>query len=845
MENYQSFLSKAKSEKVTLAIIEAVHPVKLFSLETGSVYSRVVDHFVSLVSVSGVALSMASGAELSPGEFYFSPKEKKLFVRMLDDSNPKTKDVAITYKFFFSSAPYVLPCDLGTGEPVEFEPRIDSLGSIGSQLDDQSTGIVLESSSSISFENNDGYWDEIFDKLIWENQSVKIYSWGPSISISEAQKIFDGLIESKDFSPFGVRLSVRDFVFRLKSLVNLPLFSELDGKVTPSMIGKPKRRVYGQVQQLRCEGFDKILGGFELTGAITTTIDSQTVTGSGTLFLSELSPGDEIIVELANETAKFGVESIESDTSLTIGQASDFALNEASAIIRPEIPYRKYNRRWSIAGHKLREPSSPIIEVINENRVRVDSSLDMFSGDSVKINDEFVNIRRVSGNKIVLNTALVPAPEVGDLVTKNPVSRVFFGKKELFIDRDWTLENSDEATLVINELAEFNIAEQRSIGVTLIFTNGSREVTTSATVDLRTILKPRDWIRKNIISETAWYEILSVKEQGITLRTTFTGSTSSSSGLMKNVDLINDDSQITVDCMGLEHEGEWIKTPSDAVKHLVTFDSGFLSINEASFAKAKADCEYILSLPVPLNLGESAPKIKDVIAQINESVFGSLYGDSSWDISYSILNSQKPDELSILRDDDILSFDVVSTQNIISEIKLNYRPFTDLYTGENGFRVIEKSGDFVDRLIGIKRAEEVTVYLYEEDKAEIMAQRILFFRSLSTCKVQVKTGLNLATKSVNDKLFLDLNRLYKRYGGGDRKKVGVITSVKKDGSTVTAEIIDLGNVFNRVPSIAPNNANHYDSASEFEKAKWGYILDSDTLTPNVSSELELGNNLIG
>jgi hypothetical protein len=109
----------------------------------------------------------------------------------------------------------------------------------------------------------------------------------------------------------------------------------------------------------------------------------------------------------------------------------------------------------------------------------------------------------------------------------------------------------------------------------------------------------------------------------------------------------------------------------------------------------------------------------------------------------------------------------------------------------------------------------------------------------------VKAKLNLALTSVNDKIFIELDRLYRRYGGRDRRKVGIVTAVKKNGLDTDVEFTDLGNIFNRIPSIAPNTANDYASATRNEVVQWGYVLDNDTLTPLVSSELELGNNLIG
>ena len=843
--DYAEFASKPRSEKVILVTAEASQEVKLFTLHSGSVYSRVTEHFVSSVKDGTVSLTEAANTTLSAGQFYFDITTKTLYVRTSDSSNPKTRSLSLTYKFFWANAPLVLPHDLISGEAVEWEGRVKSIGSLGQQLDDQNTGIVLESSSTLTLENNDGHFDDIFDTMIWEYKTVSFYSWSPSIAITEANKIFEGIIESKDFNPEQITFKVKDFVFRLKNQVVLPLFSTDDGSVLPSILGTPKRRIYGKVKQLQCAGIDSVLEGFYISGTVSTTVGSATMTGASTLFLDELSPGDEFFVTILGVRYKFGIESVESNTSLTLTQEAEVTFLDVLIRVAPSVPWRKRNRRWHIAGHKLRAPESEIDFVYSSNRVKLLSVDDLYPDDSIKINDEYVTIRRISNDQVVLDNSLSPKPIAGDILYKNPVSKVYFQDKELVIDRDWTLTNTTEAILEINELAEFNIAEPRAVGVTLSFTNASRTVTTAATVDLRTILKPRDWIRKNKIDEATYYEILTVGQQSVTLRTAFTGITESLTGLMKNVTVIDDNSLITVNCMGLEVAGEWIKSPAQAVRHLVMNDAGFATVNEASFDEAKEECDYILSLPIPESLGQKSPTIKEVITNINESVFGSLYGNSSWEISYGILNSKKPENFTALKDDDIISFDVISDQKIINAIKVNYRPFIDIFNGVSATEVYEGTSDFVDRMIGLLNSEERTVYLYEQDKSEIIGQRIMFFRSLSNCKVQVKAKLNLATTSVNDKIFLELDRMYKRYGGRDNRKIGVVTGIKKNGLDTEVEFIDLGGIYNRVPSIAPNTASDYASATRNEVIQFGYVLDNDTLTPNVLSELELGNNLIG
>jgi len=94
-------------------------------------------------------------------------------------------------------------------------------------------------------------------------------------------------------------------------------------------------------------------------------------------------------------------------------------------------------------------------------------------------------------------------------------------------------------------------------------------------------------------------------------------------------------------------------------------------------------------------------------------------------------------------------------------------------------------------------------------------------------------------------MYISLDRMFKRFGTANRRKIGIINSISKNESSASIEFNDLSGVFSRVPSIAPNTSNDFSDASEDEKTKFGFIVDNDSLTPDNTSNDELGNNLIG
>jgi hypothetical protein len=839
-----SYITEAKktiSEKITLVTVECVERVKLFTAN-GADWDRVSSHFV--VGVKDGATSI--------GTWTYSPTTGVL--KILGGANPSTRDLSLTYRKFFSNAPVIAPYDLTTGADVEWVACVSVIGSLGQQLDDQSTGIVLESSSSVDFINS-GYWDLIFDKMIWENQSIKFYSWIYGTPITDKLQVFDGIIESKSYSETKVSFKVKDFIYKLRNKLNMESFSALDGSIEDSIIATPKRRIYGKADHVQCTNVDSSLDGFDSTGTVSGTIGTNILTGVGTSFLTSLSPEDDIAVTFGATEIKFSIESISSDTSLVVGKLIESSIVGATLKVNPKIASRYKNRNWLLSGDELHEAVRNITAVRSGNRFELDSVENLFAGDPITVysfsGNTNTTIRRISGNEVVTDAVILPTPSVTDVIARSPVQDVYFGTRKLTDVRDYYVYNSGygECSLGLNSLAEFNITEPIGLATSLIFVNGTRTITTAATIDLRTILKTRDWIRSSTLSEPDWYEILDVKEQTITLRTAFTGASGTKTSFIKNIVYIEKDSLITASCFGTTDtklaDGNWLKTPSDVVRDIILNDANFSAVNETSFTKADADCDYILSLVLPEGVNGNLPTISDTLTKVNESVFGAIYGTSSTDISFSILNADRPESIKTLYDDDILSYSVQTNQKIINQVKINYSPFIDIVSGEDAFQTLSYTSTFVDKYIGIKNSQEKTIYLYETDKAEIIAQRICFFNSLSNSTVTLKGKLNLSDIGISDKLYLDLDRMYTGYGYNQAVKVGIVSGYKRSDFGCEITVIDLSGVYNRVMSIAPNTTGAYFASSAEERIKWAYIVDNNLESPDVLSENGLGSYLIG
>ena len=840
---------KSSSEKITLVWVRSSQRANSWTLHSGSVYKKIISFYCELVAHEVLPLALGTSAALSAGQFYYDITLKTVYVRLSDSSNPDDKELILTYRHFFSNAPLSLPWDLLVGEDVEYEARLESVSDFKQELDDEQTGIIQESNSRISLENNDGFFDGIYDTHIFENKSVECFSWFLEVPLTDKRKVFKGIITSKTFSSGSVSFGLKDFIYNLRNKLNLGLFSDADGTLNKSVINTPKRRIYGRADSLQCVAISIMGEGYALTGAISGAQGDTAITGSGTSFLSDLSPGDEIFY--TNETGvtvRLKVSSILSDTSFSVGEALKDILASQQVKVKPSRPWRVKNRRWHIAGHKLRSPSATITSVINANRFLISSSGDFFDGDNVVINGEAAIIKRVTGNNVVLYQNLDVLPIITDIITKEPVKKAYIGNAEMFISRDFTISNlTANAIVELNPLAEFNVTSAVPFPFNCTFTGSSRSITTvAADVNFQTDFKTRDWISSSDITHTTFYEILEVKEKEILIRTAYAGSTVTVNANKKNVLLVDDSSLILVDTMGIEVSGEWKSNAARAVKHLCSFDAEISNFNNSTFTEAEADAYYHLSLVVPEKIGEKdSPIIRDVITKINESVFGSLYLDQSFDVSYQVLSPKKPASIQVINDDDIVDFSVESKSEIFNSVAAEYSPFADKENGEESFQLYSFTSDFVDRLVGIKNEYKIRLFLYALADATIIAQRYALIKSLSSSVVKIKSNTFFSTNNLNDFVQIEFDRIYKRFSNQDRRKICKINSIARGVFQTKIELGDLGNMFNRVMSITANADSTFTLSADSEKIKNGYIVANVSGLPDATAERYAYSNIIG
>lgn len=844
--SYADFKKQTRSRKFVLAHIDPKHNLKVFEVHSGNVYKKSVNHYVIGLKEDDTALNEASSlGAISAGEFFYDHEAGIVYLETVDNDNPNTHFITATYRKFYSNIPTNhLTHNLNGGKVVEHEARLASGGETTQALDNaDQIGIALETKSNISLINSDGGFDEIFDAFQWENANISIHSWNDNLNETDALKIFSGIITDKKYDTNKISFNVNDYTYNLRRKISFNNYTDADGELSDSDINKPKKIIYGQVDGLKLVGADKVKGGYSLSGSISGSFGSTTITGLN--FLSEVSPGDKIILDLKT-TYEFGVESIESNTSLTISEELGVSFSNEAGKVLPERSYRNKNRKWSVSGHKLRAPAPLITQVFNNLRLELDDTTDLFAGDTVFINGEAKELRRVSSDFIVLTSAMQTTPNVGDSVNKQPINALYFKGREFVFNRDYSITNtSDHCYIEFTDDAEFNIARPKVLSGSFTFTNGSRTVTKSGGNDLTVNLSPRDWIRSDDITHVTYYEILSIDDEDtLKLRVAYAGSTDTSTGTkIKKPDYIGDDALVSCDCYGKEDaSGNWIKNASRAVKDLLS-NVSITNINTATFDNADSESQHVLSLV--LDKQETA---RNVITKINKSMFGSLYTSTSFEVCFSVLSSDKPSTLESISDHDLNSpMEPVTTRNnIVNKTISHYRHFeVDRFSGESGFKKYEFESDFVNRTSGIDKTDIIDLYLYDDISSQIITQRYQLFNSLSQSIVRVKAPLAFIENSLNDKFWINFRRMYKRFGQDARQKIGIISKITKSYNGVSLEFSDLGNWFARVANITTDNSLDFANAGDSEKMVNGYIVDNDNELPDTTSSESSNCNLIG
>lgn len=835
MTTYADLQSREASEKIGLVILEAAKRLLGWTVSSGSVYQLAFQPSV-IVSIedSGVALNeVASLAAVVAGSYYHDRQGRTIYLRTSDSSHPNGRFIGATFRLFFSDAPGVrAPNDLATGFPVEWVNLLKDTSQFGVELDNQNQlGMAIEGSGSVNFYNDRDFWAPIFDKYYFENKRCLIYSWSRNLPISEAKIIYRGRVDSKSYTDAQVSFSLKDLLGELKAPISLPLLADVLGARIPDSLAQAvKRMVYGFATGFRPTNIDQVLDGYPLTGTAVVTQGSSAVTGVASSFLAQLSPDDEILFDGDEDSVT--VQEITSNTALVLSSDYDGETGTKTMQIMPARAKRYTNRAWVLASHALREPSTTVVKAYNQRMFELADLRDIRVGDQIVVGSEIAEVLRISGPVVttVGNLLLPPAP--GTTVTRPAVTNVYINDRKLRLSRDYTY-SAALATLTLDPLAEVNVAPIQALTGTITITSGSRLVTGAGT-QFKAELRPGDWVKSP--SQVDLFEILSVEsDTGLTLRVapgfSYTGDGQRKTPLIYS----EDDCTLSCDLLGKTQDGTTsgilLSTAPLVVRDLVTQAGLQDELDLSSFATSGEIAYQRLGFAIPAKYADrSLPKIRDVISDVNRSVFGSLVQNEDFQLEYHVLRPKRAAAGTLRLDQaDVAKFSVKSASDKIVKtarvqyLKKEYDPVSGAESITEALKT-SRNSEFL-----AKTANEFTVatYLVDEAEAQMIANRWAFLLEMASSIVTIEPlGLQAQRLQVTDQVELSHERLYERVGSQGTRKVAAIQKILRSTRGSVLELEDLSNAFSRCSVIAASGSPAWADSGAREQSFQGFITDT-------------------
>lgn len=846
----EDFISAQASEKLSLVHVHAKRRLYTFSGPTSLIYSKAVPYFVSELKQNDTDLIRVNSqsAITTPGKYYYDINTSILYFRPYSDSDPKSVEIIVTYRFFYSDVGINCTWDLNdVSHEVFYDGRIKSSPGYKHKIGIDQSLTSLVGSGTLNLLTPDGGLDDMFDKLIFENQRVEVYSWNRDLKPSEAKIIYRGRITNKSFNTNEISFTIKDSIFELLQPPVNPVYSDSDN-VSDSVKGQYKRLVYGRVDGLRCQSTNQIADGFTLTGTLSASVTEAKIYGTGTQFLTEVFEGDRLKID----TLEFTIDKIISNTELEISDEPDYSFSGRTALNVPERGIETKNRTFLATWHECTEQSKSVVKVNQLNRIQLNDTSGLYPGDFIEFisTGERIEIKNIApGNIVVLQQNMINRPMINSGAIRKPIQKVYINGR-IVPSNKYTINNSGSCGLTFTNDVEFVIATERATGFELNFTNGSRLVTYtgSGETQVKEILKAGDWIKPDSPFYTTYFKISYIENNNIYLNTNFTGTTITELCDYKSPDYITDNTIISVDILGKTENGlasgAWISTVAQAQRDLLR-QINMTDINEVSFVQGQTDGNQLVSIQIPESFSsKSLPTIKDIVDKLNKSISSSLTLDNDLLLKFQVLNAFTGQDIYTINDYDVISWGLKATNGkIYNKVVAKYR-FKDVSndTLEEGNSAYSFESEFVNRYIGTGQLNEIELYLYNRVESEINAHRNIYQNRLSVSTITVKSDLRLEALEIGDIVIVDFKRMFKRLGDDTRKKIVLITGKTVNGESIDFEMSDLGNTFNTSGYITENTALEYSLADVNEKLINGYITDNQGIVDDMESTA--GINLI-
>jgi hypothetical protein len=248
---------------------------------------------------------------------------------------------------------------------------------------------------------------------------------------------------------------------------------------------------------------------------------------------------------------------------------------------------------------------------------------------------------------------------------------------------------------------------------------------------------------------------------------------------------------------------------------------------------------------IPVKMSDTKTKtIRDIIGDISESVFGSLIQTNDFELAFNILSPSRNLDDKKFTEADVLEFSINSdSSKLIKTASVNYLFKEYDYLAGSGTNLNEEITS--NENLYLQQSTKLEIFdskLVKESEAETLSERFSLVLQLARATVTIKTKLQAARLSVNDRVWVSHEKLYERIGSIFNQKVGAIESVRKSGSNSMIEVEDLSGTFSRCGTVTENTALEFDLSSNDDKIINGFITDTYGMIDNEQDTF--GTNLI-
>lgn len=859
--NYSEFQNKPSSAKLILATLQASRRLMGWEVHSGSVYKleNFTQKIINKVVQNTTVLSAHTNTSLSAGQYYLDRTANTLYLRTSDSANPNSKFISVFVTFFFSNEPIILPFDLDTGLDVYWEPLIESTSEFGNNMDTiNQTSATIDGSGTLNLINDTSLWNSVFDKWVFDNKEIAIYSHNREVPLSQIQILFKGRVTGKSWGTGKIQFNAKDQFQELRQPIPLQTLQEwrdTQNDVTEVYIGENQyqqkiRRIYGRVFGHVCQNIHRELDGFLIPGTVEMNLVDELpeLTFTLTEFIKYVSIGDKLLIE--NETLT--VASVVSDTALTFEEELPFKIEFADLpiYIKAASPKTYMNRKYMVGEPPFRQPTTTTSGILPSiDRLYVVSNRDFYPGDKIQVYIDSISDYAesevhslVGSNVIILKTSLPALPILGAEVFRPTLQNVRMDDVLLTFERDYTF--NEFGVLELTETAEKNAAPIKNLGITATFTNSSDQVTGSGFSNLQ----PEWWV--GCVGHAELYQIASVEDdENLTLKTD--AEFTDTDFLIYKDFIITESTVISCDVIGKTDVTNelFYKTAPDIVRQILEgspINPNF--IKDESFDSAINIAYQEVGLVIPEKFTDTkTPTFIAAIDLINKSVFGNLvikHAGPDSEIWYNVL-APKKDVLTTVKftESDVFNFAFNSTnKNAVKKVFVNYqyREYNPTVK-TSSFLTHEKTSNFSANVIETVNEKTVVSNLSNLKDAKNLAGKWSFLLSDSMGTVKFTTKLQAAHLNVGDIIELEHAKMFERLGDSGKRRLFMIESIKKNGFNVKIEAVDFSNAFNRIACISESNST-YLTANENEKLYYGYITDDFGMQDNDPDSF--GQNLI-